>query len=561
MKARKLLVVPLLVGALTLSACQGMKTDQPPADQGDQSSVPAIAINPKDRAELTEGGELRLTVTTIESQWNTYQVNGNTGDMSDVWNPIAPKFFTFDEKGTPTWNPDYLTEEPVVTTGPTKVTMKINKSAKWGNGTAIGVKDFQSIWKACNGEDTTFECASTDGWNEIASIEAGADEQEVITTFKSNFPDWSSVLSSVPAADSTKDASTFNSGSTGPKSEYEAGPFTVESFDKTQRKITYVPNPNWWGEKPLLDRITIREMEATARANAFTNNELDAFDVGVDADAYTRSKGYADGEVRQAAGPDWRHITFNSKAGELKDIKVRQAIVYGLNRTEIGASDLAGIDWPVKPLNNHFFMEAQPGFVDTAKATGIDYDIEKAKSTLEEAGWKAPEGDPEGVRVKDGKELKVKFMQLSGVPVSENEALQVQNQLKKVGIGIDIVSIPSEKFSDTLTERGFELMAFSWLGTPYPMANINQIYGTGSESNFANLSLPEVDNLAKEIGTEPDNQVRIDKTNQVDKLLWENVHTLPLYQRPQNTAVKKNLANYGSFGMASVDWTKVGYLK
>ncbi|MGD7788450.1 ABC transporter family substrate-binding protein [Propionibacteriaceae bacterium Y1700] len=538
-----------------------MKTDQPPADQGDTSDIPAISINAKDRGELAEGGELRLSVTTIENQWNSYNVNGNTGDMSDVWDPIAPKFFVYDEAGTPVWNPDYLAEEPVVEENPTKVTMKINKSAKWGDGKAIGVKDFQNIWKACNGEDTEFECASTDGYSEVASIEQGADEQEVIVTFKDNFPDYSSILSSVPAAESTKDAKTFNTGSTGPNPAYEAGPFTVENFDKTERKITYVPNPNWWGEKPLLEKISIREMEATQTANAFTNNELDAFEVGVDPDAYTRAKGYAEGEVRQAAGPDWRHITFNSQAGELKDIKVRQAIVYGLNRTEIGASDLAGIDWPVKPLNNHFFMENMDAYKDSAAETGIDFNQEKAKSTLEEAGWMAPEGNPEGIRVKDGKELKVKFMQLSGIPVSENEALQVQNQLKAVGIGVDIVSVPSEKFSDTLTSHAFEMIAFSWLGTPYPMANINQIYGTGSDSNFAQLELPEVDTLAKEIGTEPDNQVRIDKTNQVDKILWEQVHTLPLYQRPQNTGVKKNLANFGSFGMASRDWTKVGYLK
>jgi peptide/nickel transport system substrate-binding protein len=39
------------------------------------------------------------------------------------------------------------------------------------------------------------------------------------------------------------------------------------------------------------------------------------------------------------------------------------------------------------------------------------------------------------------------------------------------------------------------------------------------------------------------------------------VMTLPLYQRPELTAVKTKLANYGAFGLSSVKWENVGYEK
>ena len=103
-----------------------------------------------------------------------------------------------------------------------------------------------------------------------------------------------------------------------------------------------------------------------------------------------------------------------------------------------------------------------------AKETGLDYDPEKAKADLDAAGWKA---GPDGIREKDGKKLEIGFSQLVGVPVSENEALQVQNQLKEIGIKVNIVNVPIAKFQDgsVLTKHEFDMIAFSWIGTPVPL--------------------------------------------------------------------------------------------
>jgi glutathione transport system substrate-binding protein len=151
------------------------------------------------------------------------------------------------------------------------------------------------------------------------------------------------------------------------------------------------------------------------------------------------------------------------------------------------------------------------------------------------------------------------------VPVSENEALQVQDQLKEIGIKVNIINVPIAKFQDgtVLTKHEFDLIAFSWIGTPYPFTSIKQIYGTDQESNFAQLSMPEVDELINQIDVETDPAKRIELAAQADKIIWENVHTLPLYQRPDLTAVKSKLANYGSFGLSdkTFGWENVGYEK
>ena len=298
----------------------------------------------------------------------------------------------------------------------------------------------------------------------------------------------------------------------------------------------------------------------TPTAAAFANNELDSFDIGPDPDAYQRVKGVTDASIRQAAGPNFRHFTFNTKSGVLTDQKVRQAIVKGLDREAIGASDLAGIDWPVQPLNNNILLQNQEGYEDVAAETGIDYDVEGAKADLDALGWTA---GADGIREKDGKKLEVKFSQLSGVAVSENEALQTQNMLKEIGVKVDIVDVPIAKFQDgsLLSNHEFEIVAFSWIGTPYPFQGISQIYGTGSDSNYSQLSVPEIDANAKALDSETDVAKRIELANETAKIIWENVMTLPLYQRPELTAVKTKLANYGAFGLSNVQWENVGYEK
>jgi len=360
--------------------------------------------------------------------------------------------------------------------------------------------------------------------------------------------------------ESVKDAKTFNTGWKALDNDWLSGPFKVESFDNSQKVLTEVPNDKWWGEKPLLDKIIFRAISPDATAAAFANNELDSFDIGPDPDAYQRVKGVSDASIRQAAGPNFRHFTFNTKSGVLTDQKVRQAIVKGLDREAIGASDLAGIDWPVQPLNNNILLQNQEGYKDVAAETGIDYDVEGAKSDLDALGWTA---GADGIREKDGKKLEVKFSQLSGVAVSENEALQTQNMLKEIGVKVDIVDVPIAKFQDgsLLSNHEFDIVAFSWIGTPYPFQGISQIYGTGSDSNYSQLSVPEIDANAKALDSETDVAKRIELANATAKIIWENVMTLPLYQRPELTAVKTKLANYGAFGLSSVKWENVGYEK
>ncbi|MGB2767036.1 MAG: ABC transporter substrate-binding protein, partial [Propionicimonas sp.] len=291
---------------------------------------------------------------------------------------------------------------------------------------------------------------------------------------------------------------------------------------------------------------------------------------GPDPDGYQQASGAQNSVVRVAAGPNFRHFTFNSQSPNLTDVNVRQALVMGIDRTVIARSDLAGLPGEPTPLNNNLYVANQPGYVDQAKATGIDFNVEGAKTKLETTGWKL--NSSTGFREKDGKQLDVVFAVLGGVSASENEGLQAQKMLKEIGVNLKLRTVDINKdWPGVLIEHKFDIVAFSWIGTPYPLSKIGQIYGatTGkdgkvvpNESNYAQLDIPLVNELTPQVDTEMDVAKRAELGNKAAQAIWEAGHTLPLYQRPMLIGVRAKLANIGAKGMARVpSWENVGFVK
>jgi peptide/nickel transport system substrate-binding protein len=557
-------VATTIAAALTLAACSGDgggsgDGDGTASGGGDgagyyEGEGELFQINSTPREDLVEGGTLTLDAgEALPAQWNPLHVNGNQGSYSEIRALITAGGLVFNGEGVPEVNEDYLLSmDDEVVDGQQVVTLTINPEAKWNNGDPIDWEDYAATLTVCNGENADISCVTTDGYDQIESVEMGEDEFQVVITFKSTYPDWTSMAGGPLPAESIADTDTFENGWTDVTAinDWFTGPFKIDSVDTAQQIITMVPNENWWGNPPLLDEVVWRVVSAEAAPQAFQNGEIDAFDVGPDPNGYQIANSTAGTSVRTTNGPDWRHITFNSTAGVLQDLEVRQAIVKGLDRQAIAASDLAGLPQEyVKQLGNHIFVNGQEGYVDN---TGdFTFNQEAAAAQLDAAGWVLNEAT--GIREKDGEPLSVQFSVLTGVPVSENEGQLVQQQLAQIGVDVTLYQQDTATWGEALADGDFEMIAFSWLGTPYPMGGIGQIYGDPetNSSNYARLNNDEINDLVDQVNVETDPQTRIDLANQIDVLIWEEVHTLPLYQRPQIVATVENLANYGAEGFSS----------
>lgn len=537
--------------ALVLSACGGggASGGGNGASGGGEggSDVQLSDINATERDQMEKGGTLRLAVTQLPEQWNYHHTNGSQQDTKDILDTMVVQLWDFDENGVPTPNENYLTDfEEEVTDGKQTVTLHLNPEAKWNSGERITWEDFAAGVQACNGEDEAFECGQTEPNEAIESVEQGETPSDVVITFKATAPDWKSTVEIPYPKTVSQDAETFNTGLMEYDAQYFTGPYVVDKIDEAQRVITLKPNPNWWGEEPMLDSITFRELEEDAKPGAFQNQEIDAYDIGASANGYSLATQTPGAVVREGVGPNWRHFTFNSTAGVLTDQNVRQAIAMGVDREAIAKSDLAGLPALQEQLGNHFYSIGQEGYQDNSGVT--PFDVEAAGKKLDEAGWKLNEST--GIREKDGQPLTVTFTVLQGVPTSENEGNLFQSQMKNIGVDVKIDQQPSSEFANILDEGRFEVFAFSWMGTQYPLANIGQIYGDPSKntSNYARLNDPELNEMITEVGRETDPEKRIELANKIDTRIWENVHTLPLYQRPELVAAQDKVANYGAKG-------------
>jgi peptide/nickel transport system substrate-binding protein len=554
--------------AITPSACGGggdkHSTGATPAKRG--ATANGTDINPVPRDKLPDGGTLRWPLVASPPNFNAEELDGTSADVANVVGALLPSLFGFDPEGRPTVNRDYLDSAESTAKDPRQVvTYRINRKAAWDDGTPITEADFAAQWKALSGSNPAYRIASSSGYEQIDTVAAGADDRDVVVTFRRPYADWKALFSPLYPASTNNDPAVFNDGwKTRPLTT--AGPFTFESVDQTANTISVVRNPKWWGNRAKLDRIVFRVVDPPAQVDALLNGEIDVLDVAADVDKLKRVEGAAGITVHRAAGPDFRSITINGTGDILKDVNVRRALGMAIDRTAIAKALIGPLGVEAKPLQNHIFMDNQRGYRDNAGVLSSP-DPDGARKLLDEAGWRL-EGN---VRKKDGKPLAVRFVVPNGVASSNQIAELVRSMLDRIGVRVDVLSVPTQEFFKQYIKPGnFELTVFSFIGKPFPISSNKASYVSPKpgkdgqldyQQNFARIGTPQIDALFDEATSEFDEQKAIDLANRIDAAIWSEVHSLTLYQRPDIAATTSHLANFGAFGFASVVYEDVGFTK
>ncbi|MER6946048.1 ABC transporter family substrate-binding protein [Nonomuraea sp. NPDC000554] len=562
MKASRLVVAVLALTAV-IPPLAGCGTETGRGRTGSPSgnvAMKAFDINPQPREKVKDGGTLRWGISEFPSQWNRNHVDGNLAMAAVVSNALLPSPFISNEKAEISPNKDYLLDATITAQSPKQVvTYMLNPKAKWSTGQPITWADYQAQWHALNGRDRRFHIVSSTGYQDIQKVERGKDDYQVVVTFARPFSDWQSLFGPLMPASTNKTPDAFNNAWLN-KIPVTSGPFRFKSFDQTAKTITIVRDDRWWGDRAKLDQIIYRASEQDAMISAFSNGELDLADVGPSAPDYARAKATPGAQVRQAAGPDFRHFTFNGSSDKLNDVRVRQAIQMAINRQAIAQSDLQGLDWPITLLNNHFFMNTQDGYQDNAGQYGV-YNPQRAGQLLDEAGWRL-NGN---VRQKDGKNLDLRFVVPSGVQVSKAEGELAQSMLSQIGVKLTIQAVPSDDFFTKYVIPGnFDITPFSYIGTPFPVSSSYGIYANAPDgktwnANFGRTGSAAIDQaMSKAVQNLDQAQAHAD-ANRADVLIWELVNVLPLYQRPQSVAAKATLANVGARGFQDLRYQDIGF--
>jgi peptide/nickel transport system substrate-binding protein len=555
MKTRRF-AVAALVAALTLASCSGGNQETPSAG-GSAEVGTTNDINPQDPANLQQGGNLRLALTEFPPNFNPLHIDGNTGDTHSLMRSTMPRAFRITAEGEPTPNPDFFTSVELTSTDPQIVTYTINPKAVWSDGTPITWEDIASQINATSGKDKAFAIAATNGSDRVASVTRGVDDRQAVVTFAKPWADWRGMFagSTVLLPKSlTATPEAFNKAQlNGPGPS--AGPFIISNLDRGAQRITLTRNPKWWGTPPLLDSITYLVLDDAARIPALQNNTIDASGLATldEMEIARRTEGIT---IRRAPGLAWYHFTFNGAKGSiLEDPALRRAIAKGIDRKTIADVVLRGLADKPAPLNNHVYVAGQEGYQDNSGV--VAFDPEKAQQELDALGWRL-NGQ---FREKDGRQLVIRDVLFDALSTRQYGQI-AQNSLAQIGVKLDLDIRPAAGFfTDYVTVGNFDIAQFAWGADAFPLSSLTQTYRTNSESNFGKIGSPEIDAKIEQTVSELDSDKARELANELDKMLFEEVFSLPLTQSPGNVAVRSTLANFGAFGLADPDYTKIGFMK
>ncbi|MFF2081146.1 ABC transporter family substrate-binding protein [Kitasatospora sp. NPDC058162] len=518
-------------------------------------------INAKPLDQVKDGGEVRFQLDQWITQWNPLQVDGGSyTDTVIIIRNLEPTLFGTDASGTFQPNPDYLVDAKVTSTSPQVVTYKLNPKAKWSDGKPLSYLDFKADWQTSNGKDPAYNIADPSGYELISAVEQGADPTEVKVTFAQPYADWQNLFRPLIPAAAISTPDDFNKGWV-EKIPVTAGAFKIGTADKTAQTLSLVPDPAWWGTKPKLDKLTFRVMDKSASIQAYLNNEIDLASASTAA-AYGQLKDAKDTVIRAASPWDEVHISFGGN-GALADQKVRQALGRALDRSALIKIANNGVPVEFKPLGNHIIMPNQTGYQDNS-GDWAKFDLAAAKKGLDEAGWKeSGSGQP---RTKDGKPLELHWVLSDGTPQAQLDlATAAAAMWQAAGVKVDLDKVAANDFfSKYVTPGKFDLA--SWRNTDsFPnsksLTNFRLPVGDNSFQNPSRLGSQEIDDLLKKAAGTVDPVEAAKLYNQADAKIWELGHTVELYQRPTVVATRKGLANYGAFGLAQEDYSKVGWEK
>jgi peptide/nickel transport system substrate-binding protein len=557
-KQHKLWGVVALGGALAIaiSGCSssgnaGNSTDKP-------TTTKTADYNPQPRESLKQGGEAHFWISEVPSQMNPFNGDG-TADTSRLSAWYMPQIFLMDPDGTVKPNPAYLDKYDISTKdGKTVVTMKVNDKAVWNDGTPIDYTAFETTWKDNNGTDPAFKASATDGYKDIESVTQGATAKDVIVTFNREFawpqmPFLTGVLN--PKVNTPELYNDAYNGNAHP--EWGAGPYKITNYDVNGQKITLEPNEKWWGDKPLLDKVTFAGMDRAASLNAFKNGEVDQVETA-SADAINQVKNVKGAVVYRAQQTAKTVIQLDSTKPQLKDIKVRQAFFQAINIDQQKKIAWNGLNYSEPAAGSLVLYPFQKGYGDSFKAAGLTFDVNAAKKLLDDAGWKA---GSDGIREKDGVKLTVTYPVFSDSPVQAALAKALQKQEKAVGIDLKIDTRSPANFSNDVSTKNWDALGLRFTDSdPFGPAWFCQMYCSDSNLNLSSSSTSAIDDkIKKDVESKTTAE---DWTTAAMKLepeiIKETWGVIPLYNGPEIITAKKGLANLTPETYVGLDLYRVG---
>lgn len=344
-------------------------------------------------------------------------------------------------------------------------TFFLNQNATWHDGAPVTAADVVFSFDALADSETgsvytgTFN-ASIESWQAIDdhTVEVVAREPLITVLYDlySAFIVPKHIWESVPRAEWRNDA-----GATGtdPARVIGSGPFKFQEWVQGQ-SVTLVRNDQYYGKAPYIDSYVLSVWpDQTNAVNALLAGDIDSLELEP-ADVST-----VEGAPGMVIAPydtrDFTYYEFNLDPAVTtlwQDQRVRQALMYALDRESMVNDIRLGYGTVAQGTQPVISYAYAPEEITTV----YDYDPERAKTLLAEAGWTDSDGD--GVVDQNGAALAFEFLYPGGSPTWDQVAAYLQDAWRAIGVEMTPRSLEFPALIEaTTTTPTFDVAGYSFL--------------------------------------------------------------------------------------------------
>ena len=232
--------------------------------------------------------------------------------------------------------------------------------------------------------------------------------------------------------------------------------------------------------------------------------------------------------IKEYKGREYDFISLNCKDSILSMPEVRKAISYAINKNQIN-----------EIIDNKYYIANFPldygSFLHNETIENQNYDIEKIKKTLEEAGWFFQNNNWKNKKIKTinlSLELIVQETNLQRVKISE----EIKKQLEEIGIHLEIKKVSDNKYMEILSNKKYQ-MVLTGINNGFS-PSLDYFFGM---QNLAQYENEELINIINEVSNIQDENILKQKYNQIIEIANEENPYIPLYRNKQKLIFNQNL--------------------
>lgn len=362
------------------------------------------------------------------------------------------------------------------------------------------------------------------------------------------------------------------------------GAYKLKSY-KTSQRVIFEANPYYWQKQvtnqdlPYIKRVIWEIIESTDTFLVqFRSGGLDSISVTPESFSLLKKEEQKGDFTIYNGGPDYgtNYLSFNLNTGKrngkpliepkksrwFNNLKFRQAVAYAINRPRMVKNIYRGLGQP-----QHSFISVQSPFADQ-NLPGYDYNPEKAKQLLIEAGFKYNQQnqlfDAEGNRVK------FTLNTNSGNKIRETMGNQVEEDLQAIGIDVNFKTINFNVLIGQLSgSLDWECIILGLTGGNEPNNGANVWFTDGNLHMFNQKPAPgqqpiegrtvaeweqEIDRLFVEGARELDESKRKAIYIEIQRIVSENVPFIYLVNPKALGAVRNKIAGIQYSALGGAFW-------